>query len=88
MVLAYLRLNGVNAKKHPIFNELIRVKEHFEKIKLAESSKTKNSLKIDKAAASRFIKNALVSSMKWLQGEHTDRMFRLEVAMPLIPMGG
>lgn len=58
--IAYLRLNGVNAKEHPVFRELTRVKLYFEKIKTAESTGTKQNVTLDKAAAGRFIKHALV----------------------------
>ncbi|MCJ1358812.1 MAG: hypothetical protein MMC33_008812 [Icmadophila ericetorum] len=57
---AYLRLNGVEAKEHPVFRELVRVKEYFEKIKKVEDEESKRvKLSLDKAAASRFIKHAL-----------------------------
>lgn len=59
--LAYLRLNGVNAKAHPVFDELTRVKQYFQKIKVAESAETQQNTRLDKAAAGRFIKHALVS---------------------------
>ena len=58
--VAYLRLNGVNSKEHPVFRELSRVKQYFEKIKAAESAGTKQNMMLDKAAAGRFIKYALV----------------------------
>ncbi len=59
---AYLRLNGINAKEHPVFRELTRVKQYFEKIKTAEtvSGNNKPNVQLDKAAAKRFIKHALV----------------------------
>ena len=58
---AYLRLNGVDAKEHPVFRELVRVKEYFEKIKNAEAGDSKRmNMSLDKAAAGRFIKHALV----------------------------
>ena len=60
-IIAYLRLNGVNSKEHPVFRELIRVKQYFEKIKAAESAGTRQNVTLDKDAAGRFIKNALVS---------------------------
>jgi len=65
--IAYLRLNGTNAKEHPVFRELTRVKQYFEKIKLAESAGAKPTTQIDKAAAGRFIKHALVRSCSLLQ---------------------
>lgn len=62
-IVAYLRLNGVNAKEHPVFRELTRVKQYFEKIKRAESVGTnKGSMALDKAAAGRFIKYALAGN--------------------------
>lgn len=61
MVIAYLRLNSVNAKEHPIFSELSRVKQYFEKIKKVESGDPKRAaISLDKAAAGRFIGQALV----------------------------
>ena len=65
IVIAYLRLNGVNSKEHPVFRELTRVKHYFEKIKAAESAETRQNVTLDKAAAGRFIKNALVSRTRW-----------------------
>ncbi len=59
--IAYLRLNGVNSKEHPVFRELTRVKQYFEKIKAAETAGTKQNVTLDKEAAGRFIKHALVS---------------------------
>lgn len=62
IVTAYLRLNSVNAKEHPIFSELSRVKQYFEKIRNAESGDARTAaVSLDKAAAGRFIKHALVS---------------------------
>ena len=58
--IAYLRLNGVNSKEHPVFRELTRVKQYFEKIKAAESTGSKQNVTLDRAAAGRFIKHALV----------------------------
>ena len=60
---AYLRLNGVNAKEHPIFRELTRVKQYFEKLKNVEFvGASKQSMTVDKAAAQRFIKHALAAT--------------------------
>ncbi len=59
---AFLRLNGVKAKEHPIFRELARVKQYFDKLKHVENSGSKReNLSLDKQAAGRFIKHALVS---------------------------
>ena len=61
MLVAFLRLNGVNAKEHPIFRELTRVKQYFDKINGAESGDSKREAALDKQAAERFIKHALVA---------------------------
>ncbi len=59
---AYLRLNGVQAKEHPVFKELTRVKQYFEKLKVAETGPTKprENISLNKQAAGRVIKHALV----------------------------
>jgi exosome complex protein LRP1 len=59
--LAYLRLNGVKAREHPVFIELTRVKQYFDKIKAAETPVAERNMAVDKAAAVRFIKAGLVS---------------------------
>ena len=61
---AYLRLNGINAKEHPVFRELTRVKQYFEKVKKAEAAGESVTpvAQLDRAAAGRFIKHGLVSS--------------------------
>ena len=60
--IAYIRLNGSNAKNHPVFRELVRVKQYFEKIKTTEVGESKRTnLRLDQAAAGRFITHALVS---------------------------
>lgn len=60
-MLAYLRLQGVNAKEHPVFKELTRVKQYFTKIKDLETVSEKPTMTIDKQAVARFIKHGLVS---------------------------
>lgn len=62
ILFSYLRLNGVDAKSHPVFNELTRVKQYFEKIKVAETSHVKRNTTLDKAAAGRFIKHGLAGN--------------------------
>ena len=77
---AYLRLNGVNSKEHPVFRELTRVKQYFEKIKAAESAGITRNIALDKAAAGRFIKNALVSRNDCASKfAGADFSFRLEI---------
>lgn len=56
---AYLRLNGVQAREHPVFVELTRVKQYFDKIKKAEFP-PERSMVVDKKAAARFIRASLV----------------------------
>lgn len=56
-----LRLQGIEAKTHPIFTELTRVKQYFAKIKAAEEPPAQRSHAVDMPAAIRFIKADLVS---------------------------
>lgn len=58
--LAYLRLHGVDAKQHPVFRELTRVKQYFDKIKALETEPEQRTMTVDKQAAGRFIKHGLV----------------------------
>ncbi|RKF79676.1 putative exosome-associated family protein [Golovinomyces cichoracearum] len=64
LLFSYLRLNGINAHEHPVFLELTRVKQYFEKIKQAEAPPAVRNLIIDKDAASRFIKAGLAGNEK------------------------
>lgn len=61
--LAYFKLHGVDAKEHPVFRELSRVKQYFEKIKIAEAgpSPSRPTATLNKEAAGRVIRHALVS---------------------------
>lgn len=69
MMTAYLRLNGINAKEHPIFRELTRVKQYFEKIKNLDLGGDKRApIGLDKEAAGRFIKHALVQQFSTIWG--------------------
>ena len=63
MPVALLRLNGINAKEHPVFRELTRVKQYFEKIKVAEFGEEQQApprMRVDQPAAGRMLKHALV----------------------------
>jgi len=51
----------VDAKQHPVFRELTRVKQYFEKIKALETEPEERPMSLDKEAAGRFIKHGLVS---------------------------
>ena len=72
---AYLRINGVKARDHPVFKELTRVKQYFDKIKAAEEPPAERTTTLDKGAAARFIKAGLVSLVSVFIGKReTDRM--------------
>ncbi|KAH8759741.1 Sas10/Utp3/C1D family-domain-containing protein [Hyaloscypha finlandica] len=65
MLFSYLRLNGVKAREHPVFIELTRVKQYFDKIKVAETPVAERNMAVDKAAAARFIKAGLSGNDKY-----------------------
>ncbi|KAJ9630936.1 hypothetical protein H2203_001464 [Taxawa tesnikishii (nom. ined.)] len=75
LLFSYLRLNGTDAKNHPVFRELTRVKQYFEKIKLAESAGVKRNTTLDKDAAGRFVKHALAGNEKYNR-ERAEQMER------------
>ena len=55
-----MRLNDVEVENHSIFQELTRARQYFEKLKQAEERSKGPNLRLDRDAASRFIRNALV----------------------------
>ena len=59
---AFLRLHGEQAREHPVFQELKRVKQYFAKIKQVEfpDDEDTSKMRLDREAANRFIKHALV----------------------------
>lgn len=60
-MLAYLRLHGIKAREHPVFTELTRVKQYFDKIKMTETPPSTTRTKtVDKAVARRFLEPDLV----------------------------
>jgi exosome complex protein LRP1 len=64
MIVGFIRLNGADAKQHPVFRELTRVKQYFDKIEEIETGPEKReNMSLDKAAASRIVKHALVIDM-------------------------
>lgn len=77
ILFSSLRLNGVDAKAHPVFQELGRVKEYFNKIKTAETTGAgaKRNASLDKEAAGRFIKAGLAGNEKY-DRERADRVVR------------
>ncbi|KAF3482333.1 uncharacterized protein GIQ15_05092 [Arthroderma uncinatum] len=64
LIFSYLRLNDVDAKEHPVFKELIRVRQYHEKIKTLEAPPEKRTMTLDKQAAGRFIKHGLAGNDK------------------------
>ncbi|KAI5309973.1 hypothetical protein KEM55_002014 [Ascosphaera atra] len=65
LLFNYLKLNGTNVKEHPIFKELTRVKQYFQKIEDAEKKPEQPTMKLDKEAAGRFIKHGLSGNEKY-----------------------
>ncbi|KAF8506818.1 hypothetical protein F5888DRAFT_1645560 [Russula emetica] len=61
LVFVYLKTRGLDPKTHTVIAELDRVRQYFDKIKDAEDP-AKRQLAIDKAAATRFIKNAIAQA--------------------------
>ncbi|XP_010866260.2 nuclear nucleic acid-binding protein C1D isoform X2 [Esox lucius] len=53
----YLVTQGINPKEHGIKQELERIRTHMNRVK--EITERKKSARLDKAAASRFLRNAL-----------------------------
>ncbi|EKD15657.1 hypothetical protein MBM_06285 [Drepanopeziza brunnea f. sp. 'multigermtubi' MB_m1] len=64
MLFSYLRLHGVKARDHPVFKELTRVKQYFDKIKNIENP-LERTMAVDRAAAARFIKAGLAGNDKY-----------------------
>ncbi|KAI0119866.1 Sas10/Utp3/C1D family-domain-containing protein [Daldinia grandis] len=62
MLFSSLRLNGVDAKEHPIFKELARVRQYFDKIKNIENPPGKPEQTLNKEAAIRFIRADLAEN--------------------------
>ncbi|KFY81365.1 hypothetical protein V500_11496 [Pseudogymnoascus sp. VKM F-4518 (FW-2643)] len=79
ILFSYLRLNGVKAREHPVFLELTRVKQYFDKLKEAENPTPKQSgLTLDKNAAGRFIRAGLSGNSK-LDLERAEQLARERV---------
>ncbi|KAI8627854.1 Sas10/Utp3/C1D family-domain-containing protein [Xylariaceae sp. FL1651] len=62
MLFSALRLNAVNAKEHPVFKELARVRQYFDKIKNIEFPPQKPEQTLNKEAAIRFIRSDLADN--------------------------
>ncbi|EME38938.1 hypothetical protein DOTSEDRAFT_97097, partial [Dothistroma septosporum NZE10] len=70
ILFSSVRLHGVSATTHPVYQELNRVKEYFSKIKNAEEIGAGGSARnvgLDKGAAGRFIKHGLAGNEKYDQ---------------------
>ncbi|KAJ5548761.1 hypothetical protein N7513_005995 [Penicillium frequentans] len=65
LLFCYLRLYGVDAKQRPVFRELTRVKQYFEKIKALETEPEQRKMTLDKGAANRFVKHGLAGNEKY-----------------------
>ncbi|KAI5297795.1 hypothetical protein KEM56_004533 [Ascosphaera pollenicola] len=67
LLFCYLKLHGTNVKEHPIFRELTRVRQYFEKLEAAEKKPTDDqpTSKLNKDAANRFIKHSLAGNEKY-----------------------
>ncbi|RDW86168.1 uncharacterized protein DSM5745_02810 [Aspergillus mulundensis] len=64
LIFSYLRLHGVKATEHPVYRELKRVKQYFDKIKALEAEPEQRTMVLDKQAAGRFIKHGLAGNEK------------------------
>ncbi|KAI1181899.1 hypothetical protein F5B17DRAFT_231911 [Nemania serpens] len=62
VLFSALRLNDVDAKEHPIFKELTRVRQYFEKIQNIEVPPPKPEHSLNKEAAIRFIRSDLADN--------------------------
>ncbi|KAJ1644749.1 hypothetical protein J3B02_005687 [Coemansia erecta] len=61
----YLKINGVPPKEHPVMNELQRVQRYIAKVNKAkgvDEKKDERTMRVDREAADRFIKNAISSA--------------------------
>ncbi|KAJ5152979.1 uncharacterized protein N7482_009457 [Penicillium canariense] len=80
LIFSYLRLHGVDAKQHPVFRELTRVKQYFDKIKALETEPEQRTMTLDKAAANRFIKHGLIQPVTNKLGQAGNHKIDLERA--------
>lgn len=55
----------MDAKQHPVYRELTRVRQYYDKIKALETEPEQRTMVLDKAAAGRFIKHGLVSDFHY-----------------------
>ncbi|KAF2467170.1 uncharacterized protein BDR25DRAFT_161421, partial [Lindgomyces ingoldianus] len=72
LIFSALQASGINAKEHPIFAELARLKGYFKKIKDAELGPVPRA-RIDKEAVGRFIKHGLAGNDRF-EAERVERV--------------
>ncbi|KAJ9161663.1 hypothetical protein NKR19_g2066 [Coniochaeta hoffmannii] len=75
LLFSALRLNGVDAKEHPIFAELTRVKQYFAKIQKIENPPAERDSTVDTRAAIRFIRSDL-SDNKEVKDKLTEQLIK------------
>ncbi|KAI9888769.1 MAG: hypothetical protein M1814_006274 [Vezdaea aestivalis] len=82
LLFSYLRLQSVDAKSHPIYQELGRVKQYFAKIAETENPAQGGAqgpnMRIDKAAVGRFLKKDLAANDQIGPGDGSDPMIGVE----------
>ncbi|KAI0384364.1 Sas10/Utp3/C1D family-domain-containing protein [Hypomontagnella monticulosa] len=81
MLFSSLRLNGVNAKEHPVFKELTRVRQYFDKIKNIENPPQKPGQTLNKEAAIRFIRADLAENKDKVVNTKLSEMIAKERAL-------
>ncbi|KAL2166592.1 hypothetical protein VTG60DRAFT_2487 [Thermothelomyces hinnuleus] len=59
LLFSALRLNGVDAKNHPVFTELTRVKQYMEKIEKLENPPAERENTVNTEATARVLKSDL-----------------------------
>ncbi|KAK8155017.1 Sas10/Utp3/C1D family-domain-containing protein [Phyllosticta citrichinensis] len=65
VLFSHLSLAGVKAKEHPVFTEISRVRQYFQKIKEVETGPAKPTQRLDVPAANRFINAGLAGNDKY-----------------------
>jgi exosome complex protein LRP1 len=74
LIFSTLLLNGQDAKSHPIFTELTRLRQYHTKIQEAETPETARA-RLDTGAAARFIKHGLSGNDRY-DAERAQRIAR------------
>lgn len=81
LLFSSLLISGVNAKEHPIFTELSRLRSYFKKIKDVEEGLVGPKARVDKEAAARFIKHGLAGNDRFdRERRERERLGRVEEA--------